>query len=759
MNDQIFSPISLKYIHKEYEETYQHHSKIYTSKIFKFFFLYMLLALLISLAKNIYIFHPLKIIRTLMLTLLFVFLAQAFKKFGEKRKIYLDIGFCFIIALIYIIHLKFFFPILFEHLSNRSIFYFAAGLESWRFFLFIAKINWMLVLITNMILNYAQYSWILESQAIEKANLFSFLFPLILSNTFPFVAFFMEKNFKLLFHQLISFDRTLKSFEELINKILPNQIIILDEQKREILFCNEEVHKFYETTFDHKIFNHIQKILLSENNLFEILAQIQQNEEKFNFLEYQTTIWSSKAKQDCYFDVKIGKIHWQNQNAFLILMSDITAAKLVKQLKELDEYKDRLLATVSHDLRTPLNGLVGILGLLLGRIFEKESKKYLKIAMRCSNLLLFMINDILDFSQIRNGKLRLIFSRYRVTDLIKEVTDLIKFQCQRKNLAFILDIPKDLINQMLCDHRRVQQVLLNLLSNALKFTSTGHLKLMVRKIVENGKRFIKFSVEDTGLGIKKEDLTKLFKLFGKLDGENLIINPSGVGLGLVISRHMLELLSGDPSAQIEIISEYEKGSTFSFKLPLNIPEEEEINEEFIDPDQRICDFFKSHGSNVPSLMSTKNLLTSPSISPTPDNSKIMILLVDDDQINLFVISKYLDSFGINYQTANNGKMALELILKNKNFTFIMMDCYMPIMDGFEAAQQIKDLAMQNIIPNIMILALTASTSNQDIDKCAQSGMDEYLAKPVSKKELKEKLQEMMHIVIFEKEKSLQWLKV
>ena len=89
----------------------------------------------------------------------------------------------------------------------------------------------------------------------------------------------------------------------------------------------------------------------------------------------------------------------------------------------------------------------------------------------------------------------------------------------------------------------------------------------------------------------------------------------------------------------------------------------------------------------------------------------------------------------------------------------MMDCYMPIMDGFEAAQQIKDLAMQNIIPNIMILALTASTSNQDIDKCAQSGMDEYLAKPVSKKELKEKLQEMMHIVIFEKEKSLQWLKV
>ena len=188
-------------------------------------------------------------------------------------------------------------------------------------------------------------------------------------------------------------------------------------------------------------------------------------------------------------------------------MADISAVKLVKKLKELDGYKDKLLATVSHDLRTPLNGLVGILELLSTKIVEKEAKKYLRIATRCSNLLLFMINDILDFSQISNGKLRLIFSRYHVMDLTKEVINLIKFQCQRKNIPFILDVPKDLMNQMLiCDYRRVQQVLLNLLSNSLKFTSHGFIKLKIRKIIENGNRFIHFSVEDTGIGIKKEDL-------------------------------------------------------------------------------------------------------------------------------------------------------------------------------------------------------------------------------------------------------------
>lgn len=710
--------------------------------------------MLISLAKNIHIWNILFIFRTILMTLLFVLMVQTFKKFGEKNKFYLDFGFCFMVALIYVIHLKVFFPVLLDHLSSRSIFYLAAGLESFRVFLFISKINWMMIWVTNMFLNYAQYSFILEKEAIDRVNLFTFIFPLILANTLPFVSYFTELSFKKLFYQLVSFDRTLKSFEELINKILPNQVIILNERKTEILFCNEEVQKFYQTSDNQQIFSKIQNINIIGCTLFNILGQLQKTEENFVFLEYQASILCAKTKEECFFDVKVGRIHWQNQDAYLILMADISAVKLVKKLKELDGYKDKLLATVSHDLRTPLNGLVGILELLSSMIHEKEAKKYLKIATRCSNLLLFMINDILDFSQISNGKLRLIFSRYHVMDLTKEVINLIKFQCQRKNIPFILDVPKDLMNQMLiCDYRRVQQVLLNLLSNSLKFTSHGYIKLKIRKIIENGSRFIHFSVEDTGIGIKKEDLVKLFQLFGKLETENLVLNPSGVGLGLVISQHMVGLLSGDPNAKIEVKSEYENGATFSFKLPLNIPEEEEISDEINEKDQRICDSLKSYSSSMipPNL---KDLEFSPVTSTNSYSSSRrnnMILLVDDDQINLFVIGKYLESFGINYKTACDGKQALDMVLKEKNFTFIMMDCYMPIMNGFEAAAKIKELAKRRIIANIPILALTASTSNKDIDQCKQSGMDEYLPKPVSRKQMKEKLQQMLNIAILERD--------
>ena len=519
------------------------------------------------------------------------------------------------------------------------------------------------------------------------------------------------------------------------------------------MFCNEEVQKFYQSSENEQIFSKIQNINIIGCNLFNILGQLQKTEENFVFFEYQASILCAKTKEECFFDVKVGRIHWQNQDAYLILMADISAVKLVKKLKELDGYKDKLLATVSHDLRTPLNGLVGILELLSTKIVEKEAKKYLRIATRCSNLLLFMINDILDFSQISNGKLRLIFSRYHVMDLTKEVINLIKFQCQRKNIPFILDVPKDLMNQMLiCDYRRVQQVLLNLLSNSLKFTSHGFIKLKIRKIIENGNRFIHFSVEDTGIGIKKEDLAKLFQLFGKLETENLVLNPSGVGLGLVISQHMVGLLSGDPNAKIEVTSEYENGATFSFKLPLNIPEEEEVSDEILEKDQRICDSLKSYSSSMipPNL---KGLEFSPVTSTNSYSSSRrnnLILLVDDDQINLFVIGKYLESFGINYKTACDGKQALDMVLKEKNFTFIMLDCYMPIMNGFEAAAKIKELAKRRIIANIPILALTASTSNKDIDQCKQSGMDEYLPKPVSRKQMKEKLQQMLNISILER---------
>ena len=623
-------------------------------------------------------------------------------------------------------------------------------LEGFRVFLFIGKINWMLVWITNMILNYMHYDLLLN-QEISNANIFSFIFPLILANTLPFVSFFQERYFKLLFYQLTSFDQSLKSFEDLINKILPNQVIIVDENKTKILFCNEEVQKFYNTQNYCEILKKLKTITIADSDIMTILHQIEISNENFEFQNYQTSIQNEEMKKEYFFDLKLGRMHWQNEKAFLILLSDISAIKLVKKLQELDAYKDNLLATVSHDLRTPLNGMVGILELLLEKIVDKELRKYIKIANRCSSLLLFMINDILDFSQINNGKLRLLFSKFRITEMTKEVIDLIKFQCNRKNIDFILDIPNELKEQMIiCDYRRLQQVLLNLISNALKFTTTGYIKLSLKKIIEFGTNFIQFRVEDTGIGIKENDQIKLFQLFCKINLDDCNMNKSGVGLGLVISRHLVELLSDDPNAKIEVESKYEFGSKFTFKLPL-IDHQEEINEELFEKEQTIGESFKFYKSSItsPNLRKLVDFSAIPSHSSSLI-SKTFILLVDDDQISLFVLGKYLEAFGLSYETASNGKMAIDLVRMEKKFNLILMDCHMPIMNGFESSKKIKELVKRRIIPDASILALTASTANKDLDECKQSGMEECLTKPVSKKQMKEKLQQILKIRIFEK---------
>lgn len=651
-------------------------------------------------------------------------------------------------------------------------------MEALRVFLFMSKIDWWLVCGTNMLMNYMHYTMILNNEDfIEKNHIFAFIFPLILTNSLPFFSYFKDRGFKQLFYQLINYDQTLKCFKELITKIIPNQIIIMNEERNDLLFCNDEVQRFFKTEEYSKIMGYLKQISVQNKSFFEILEEIHYTKEDNVFIDYQTSIqflnsYNKNLKNvnekdnenNYYFSIKIGRIYWQNEKAYLILMSDVSAIKLVEKLKELDTYKDQLLATVSHDLRTPLNGVLGVIELLLETIKEKALRKLLKIAMRCTNLLLFMINDILDFSQINNGKLRLFFSNYNVSDLIKEVIDLIKFQCNRKNIQFLLDLPQCLKNQLLvCDYRRVQQVLLNLISNALKFTTQGFIKLSIHKITEKSKNFLQFSVEDTGIGIKEEDIKKLFQLFGKLEENHMNINNSrgplnknGTGLGLVISQRLVEMLSGDEKEKIVVSSQYGKGSVFTFRLPLDVPEDEEISDEILEKEANIFESLKSYNLMMNSqnlaIIDESNSVPSVSRFNSPnDKKRLPILLVDDDQINLFVISKYLESFNLTYKTAHNGKMAVEIVKSERNFSVIFMDCYMPIMNGFDAAREIKELFNKKIIfSEIPIFGLTASTSGKDLDLCKECGMKDVLTKPVAKKQMKEKIQEILKIRIYER---------
>ena len=568
MNSKIFSPFTLNYYDAEYEKAYRIHSKNHTTQIFNFLYGYMLVALSIILGRNVFYMNWFSVVTTSSVAIFIIFTVTLVKRYEKESKSHIEIFVCLIVIFIYSTHLKFFFPPLFEILSPSELFYISAALESFRIFLYISKINWIYIVATNLFLNYLQYDMVLNAKRVENPNFLAS----ILMFTLPVALYFQERSFRLLFYQNISYDQSLKGFEDLIKKFLPNQIIILSGSKKNILFCNRVVTQFYNSDDYDYLYQQIKLIEILNKSIFYMLNQLEFIQGKTSFSNYQTSIRNKEKNQDYCFEVKLGRIQWHKENAYLILMSDISAIKQVQKLQELDAYKDRLLATVSHDLRTPLNGLIGILDLLYDKIFEKDLRKLIKIANRCSNLLLFMINDILDFSQISNGKLRLNFSKYRIVDLTKEVSALIKFQCNKKNIELIINIPTELNNQILsCDPRRVQQVLLNLISNALKFTEKGYIKLSLKKIIENKKRFIQFSVEDSGLGIKESEKHKLFQLFGKLDLDNPSINPSGVGLGLVISKHLVEMLSGDSNALIEVESQYQKGSVFKFKLPLDIP--------------------------------------------------------------------------------------------------------------------------------------------------------------------------------------------
>ena len=742
------SPLTLDYVNEKYEKAYKDHCRQYTYEMLNLFTAYAIIAFAFVIFKNIYFLNFFGLFRTISLVILTVFLISIIKKYGSHNKLILDVGFCFLVLLFYVVHIKFFFPAILITLKGKYFIYLAAALETFRVFLFIGKIKWSLVCGTNLLLNFFQYSFIQSGQETQKiSDWFLLIFSLILMNTLPVIAYFQERSFKMLFLQYCAFDKNLKCFEELI-KAMPHHIIILDAKKEKILFVNEEVKKFYNNENEKSIFQKIKLIQVGTTNILSLLPESDTNKEFFSFLDFQTNVIYPKTNEENYFDVKMGRISWQNEPAFLISMNDISAIKMVKKLKELDSYKDRLLATVSHDLRTPLNGIIGIMEIMLTKISEKELRKLIKISLRSANLLLFMINDILDFSQISNGKLRLVFSKHRIMEFVSEIITLFKFQCQQKNIELILEVSKELTNQVLnCDPRRLQQVLLNLISNAVKFTSEGHIKLKVSKIFENSQRFMEFEVSDTGMGIKSADFSKLFQLFGKLEQDNSSINQTGVGLGLVICKRLVELLSGDPNAKIYVRSQYQKGCSFSFRLPIDIAEEDETNEEIFDDEKQIIDNWRHYNSRV----------TQPSLGSGNDSTEnwgrvinlTKILLVDDDQINLFVIGKYLESFGIKYQTAWNGKIAIEILERQNDFNLIFMDCNMPIMNGFEAAKKIKELEIHNVIKNIPILALTANTTQMDIEQCMKNGMSGFLGKPVSRQQMKEKLQDLLRVEIQE----------
>ena len=384
------------------------------------------------------------------------------------------------------------------------------------------------------------------------------------------------------------------------------------------------------------------------------------------------------------------------------------------------EAKANFLANMSHEIRTPMNAISGMAQLLSEREFSKEENEYVATIQRSAESLLSIINEILDFSKIDSGKMEIVEEEYDFNSLVHDVLSIIEFRMKNKSVKLKVDVDSKIPRTLIGDDLRIRQVMINLLNNAVNFTHRGSITLhmyWVKNDEESG--VLEVAVEDTGIGISEENMTKLFRAFGQIDTRKNR-NVEGTGLGLAISRSLLNLMGGD----IWVKSKEKEGSTFSFRLPQKVkdprPSNYETNHEMI---QEMNETFK--------------------ISFRAPSAKVMI--VDDNRVNLMVASELMKRFGFEATLVDSGSEAVNRIEeKLVLYDVIFMDHMMPFMDGVEATQKIRAIDTE-YARELPIVALTANAIKGVEKQFKSAGMNDYLSKPIHMKQLSEILQKWIPI--------------
>ncbi|MCH5258365.1 MAG: response regulator [Lachnospiraceae bacterium] len=382
--------------------------------------------------------------------------------------------------------------------------------------------------------------------------------------------------------------------------------------------------------------------------------------------------------------------------------------------------KSDFLANMSHEIRTPINAIMGMNEMILREVEQDEVREYSQNIQRASQNLLSLINDILDISKIESGKMEIIDRTYEVADLLSDVINIVHIKAEDKNLWFHVNIDEAIPSELWGDGTRIRQILINLLNNAVKYTKEGGLTFSVnRELMEGDRVLLKIKVSDTGIGIRKQDLPKLFRNFERLDPEENR-NVEGTGLGLAITHRLVEQMQGC----IDVESEYGVGSTFTVYLPQGI-----MN------DSPIGDFQKRYQTTM--KQDTYQYRES-FIAPDA-----RILVVDDTPMNLFVIGQLLKKTRVQVDTCVSGKECLYMV-QNEHYDVILLDHMMPEMDGIETLKVLKDM-YNHKCQDTPVIALTANAIVGVREMYMREGFSDYLSKPVEGSELEKMLKKYIPV--------------
>ncbi len=377
--------------------------------------------------------------------------------------------------------------------------------------------------------------------------------------------------------------------------------------------------------------------------------------------------------------------------------------------EQANQAKSEFLANMSHEIRTPIHAIIGMNEMVLRECEDNKIRRYSENIKSASSSLLSLINDILDFSKIEAGKIEIVNEEYSLNSLLNDVVTMIQYSAQEKDLVFETDIDRKLPRAMYGDIVRIRQIMVNILNNAIKYTQEGTVSLSISQEDFSGeKTTLKISVKDTGVGIKEEDLQKLFVNFQRLDmSKNRSIE--GTGLGLAITHSLTKQMGG----RIEVESTYGEGSEFIVYIPQKVVDAEGIGE------------FKAEATSQRDAFYTHGF-----VAPTAE-----ILVVDDHKMNLFVMESLLKSTKAKVTTCDSGDACLKHMSRYA-YDIVLLDHMMPKMDGIETLAQMKELGLKKDIP---VIALTANAISGAKEMYLNCGFDDYLSKPIEIKQLEQLL--------------------